>query len=141
MDKMKTLIKIFKLSEYVKLEGKKNHENYHHPLKNNLTKSHNRILGVLQRHGTLNQRTLSKHLNISPQAVSETIKKLECDNLIYKDDNGKINLTKTGNDYAVDFNNRVTAHAEELLKDFTDEELQNVINFIDKLLPKEEYND
>ncbi|MFI3328952.1 MAG: winged helix-turn-helix transcriptional regulator [bacterium] len=144
MKKLEALQKILQLSEYVKLEIIKDKEKNHHPLKNNLSKSNNRIILLLERKGALNQRTISKCLSISPQAVSEAIKKLESENYIVKDNINKnetlILLTKEGLEHAILSKDIISNHANELLKDFNDEELQNVIDFSIKLLPKEENN-
>ncbi len=138
-----TLQKILQLNEYIKLAVIKDREQHHHPLKHDLTKSSRRILYTLNKNGDLNQRAISKMLNISPQAVSETIKKLEVDNLITKDTTKKetiISLTEDGVKHALLVEQLISNHANKLFTDFNEDELQNVINFINKLINQEEDN-
>lgn len=142
MKRINTLLKLLHLSEYVKLAAKSNYKKHHHPLKNEMSKSSKRIL-ILLRNGDLNQRAISKKLMISPQAVSETIKKLEIEEYIIKDTSKKetiIKLSEKGKIEAISFLKVIQSHADEFLKDFSDEELDLLIKLINKLT-KEDYND
>lgn len=137
--KIETLQRILQLSEFVKFNGKDS-EN-HHRLKTDLGKSSKRIIWLLKRNGPLNQRQISKELNISPQAISEAVKKLETANFIIKERINKnetqIKLTDLGEQHALIIKERIQKHADSLLSEFEDEELQVVIDFINKIINKE----
>lgn len=142
--KLETLHKILKLNEFVKLSIEKDKKQNHHPLKNDLSKSSRRMLWVLRENGSLNQRTISKMLNVSPQAISESVKKLEANNLIIKDTSNKnetiIELTKEGLKQSNALKDSIQKHANILLSEFSDEELIPIIEFINKLINQEENN-
>lgn len=145
MDKrLETLKKILQLSEFVKISIEKNKEKHHHPLKNDLSKSSRRLIFLLLNDGPLNQRTISKILNVSPQAISECVKKLEAENFIIKDTSNKnesiIKLTKFGIDEAEMLRCHIQSHSNELFENFNDQELDSMINFINKLINQEEDN-
>lgn len=139
--KLETLQRIFQLNEFVKLSADEDKAKHHHRLKIDLGKSSKRILWLLKRNGPLNQRSISKELNISPQAISEAVKKLECENLIIKDISNKnetiISLSELGNERSEVIKELIQNHANTLFDDFDENELQQVINFINKLINKE----
>ncbi len=141
MNKFKSLHTILELSEFVKIET--HNDIKHHPLKNDMNKSSRRILFILSTYGPMNQRALSRKLLVSPQAISESIKKLENDNIITKDilkNETVIKLTLEGESEAKLFKDVLQRHADRLFEGFTDEELDTYIKFANKLMKKENDN-
>lgn len=103
-----------------------------------ISQSGRSILCLLLQEEGINQRTISKHLNITAQAVSGTIKILECKGLIVKksgDINNEniISLTDEGKKFALEFDKRIQASAEKVLKDFTEEELLIFYKLVNKM--------
>lgn len=139
-NKLEVFQRILQLSEYVKISFKDDSMK-HHQLKHDLGKSNKRIICLLKRKGSLNQRQMSKELNISPQAISEAVKKLETMNFITKDivskNETKIKLSVFGKEHAELIEEMMQKHADTLLDDFNDEEIQLMINFINKIIYKE----
>ncbi len=141
MKKVHTLQKIFQLNEYIKISVEKDKEKNHHPLKHDMSKSSKRIIWLLNNEGPLNQRTISKLLMISPQAISEAVKKLENEELIIKDTckiETIISLTEKGKKHSCDLRNVIKNHANQVLEGFTDDELDQFIYLINKLIQKGE---
>ncbi|MFI3171036.1 MAG: winged helix-turn-helix transcriptional regulator [Eubacteriales bacterium] len=97
-----------------------------------------KLLCVLLREGSLNQRNIANMTNVTAQAVSEIIKKLEQKELIQKG-NGEINneniisLTEKGVEIANEIETQTQKYAEELFAGFTEEEMENLHNLMDKL--------
>ncbi|MFI3209625.1 MAG: MarR family transcriptional regulator [Peptostreptococcaceae bacterium] len=100
------------------------------------------ILCYLLTNEDINQQTLAKIMNISPQATSEIIKRLEGKGLIlktsgeYKNEN-IINLTEEGREVADHVDKKIKEDAKNIFKDFTEEELDLLSKLIEKLnIPK-----
>lgn len=93
---------------------------------------------LLLNHERLNQRNIAKMLNISAQAVSEIIKKLLERELINKN-NGELNneniitLTAEGKVIAEKFNIKINLLADNIFKDFSEEEIKILENLITKI--------
>ncbi len=95
----------------------------------------------------INQQTLAKTMNISPQATSEIIKRLEGRELIiktsgeYKNEN-IINLTEEGREVANHVDKKIKEDAKNIFKDFNEEELDLFSKLILKLnIPKKNKED
>ncbi len=141
MKKVDALQKIFQLSEYVKLSVKENSIKNHHRLKTDLSKSSKRILFLLTK-GPLNQRAIASNLNISPQAISEAVKKLEVEDLVIKEKLTKnetiIKLSPKGIEHSNHLHTIITEHSNSLLKNFSDDDLSYLIDMINKIINQEE---
>lgn len=104
-----------------------------------LPHSGRKMLVVLQEKGETNQRTLATLVGISPQATSESVKKLEEAGCITKT-SGKqknenmISLTPFGEDMADLLQDVITRHAEELFQSFSVEEVTQLGTLLDKFL-------
>lgn len=96
------------------------------------------ILITLLAENELNQRALAKRLNITAQGVCDTVKKLETIGLIIKE-NGEaynekiVKLTDEGKELAREIDIKTTTHAEEIFADFTDEDVENLYNLLEKI--------
>lgn len=138
MNKFNALHKILELTEYIKLEADKNRK--HHQLKNHMIKSSRRILFQLSTNGPINQRTLAKQLTLSPQAISEAVKKLEVDSFITKDiltNETVIKLTPKGEQKSMLIKEHIQKHSESLFESFNEEELELFIKLTNKIMKKE----
>lgn len=98
-----------------------------------------RSLVLLQQEGKQNQRTLAKSLDISPQAVSELVKKLLHHGCIIKEQGSQKNenllsLSELGENYALHLKIAIEIHSEDFFKSFTEEDLQQFESLLDKLL-------
>ncbi len=97
-----------------------------------------KLLCVLLREGSLNQRNIANMTNVTAQAVSEMIKKLEHKELIQKE-SGEINneniisLTEKGMEIANKLEAQAQEYAEKLFAGFTEEEMKSLHNLIEKL--------
>lgn len=93
---------------------------------------------VLAKQGNINQRTLSKHLKVSAQAVSEIIKKLEQQELIERRKN-KINneniiiITEKGKEFTARFENVIDVVADNLFQNLSIEEQQILFILLNKV--------
>ncbi|MFI3253887.1 MAG: MarR family winged helix-turn-helix transcriptional regulator [Eubacteriales bacterium] len=104
-----------------------------------LSPSGRRSLVLLAEKGTQNQRSLAHALDISPQAMSETIKKLLDHGCITKE-NGKqknenfISLTPLGEDLAQLLVEMIQNHAEDFFQSFSEEDLLLFEKLLEQLL-------
>lgn len=104
-----------------------------------LPHSGRKMLAVLLKEGSCNQRYLAGQLGISPQASSETVKKLEKKNCIVKV-NGKqknenlISLTEYGEEMAHLLERVISNHAEEVFAHFSAKEVEDFGILLEKLL-------
>lgn len=103
-----------------------------------LNHSSKSMLCVLLNNDGINQRNLAGLLSISPQAVSESIKKLESFELIIKENGSQKNeniifLTDLGKDKAKLLRRKISAHANKVFKDFSDEELSLFFDLLNKI--------
>lgn len=109
----------------------------------NLSHSGRNLIGTIYQKSknqqTCNQRTLAGDLGISPQAVSETLKKLESSACILKV-NGKqknenlIILTDLGEEIAILLDKIIVNHANDVFASFSQEELEQLFVLLNKLL-------
>lgn len=141
MDKHLVLAKFFVTFEKVRREKDNSHndENGTADLKRKykLSPSGCTMLCTLLTHGNLNQRNIAKMMNISSQAVSEAIKKLEQNELIIKEsgthNNEKIiSLTKSGAEFAKKLDEGIKIHASTVFKNFNDEETDMLYALLEK---------
>lgn len=97
-----------------------------------------KLLCILLREKKMNQRNIANIMNITAQAVSEIIKKMEQREYIIKE-NGEINneniisLTDKGVEVAQKIENENKEYAEKLFKDFSDEELKILHDLMGKV--------
>lgn len=147
MTRVEVLAKLHRLSETVQEEhdrGKQRwseneKETFHklHALK--LPHSGRKMLSVLYAKGGMNQRALALQLGISPQAVSESVKKLEHLGYIIKENGSQknenlISLTEEGGEMAKFLIDLIGHHASELFRTFSDDEVQQLGVLLDKLM-------
>lgn len=88
-----------------------------------------RILILLMQEENINQRSIAKQMDISSQAVSEVIKKLEQNGCVTKtagaqNNENIISITDHGKDAAKEFKKRLSNHAELVFSNMTDKEIQ-----------------
>ncbi len=147
--KTELLMDLLQVSELLK-SGKKHHRKRE---RNHTNKEHQEMekrkrkkmsfgtrmtLWLLLQEESLNQRTIAKKMNISAQAVSEIIKKLLEQDLIYREQ-GELNneniitLTEQGKTLANRIDEKMNRLSEHMLKDFTEEELQTFRMLLQKM--------
>lgn len=105
----------------------------------NLPHSGRKMLVVLQEKGESNQRTLAHEVGISPQAASESIKKLELSGCVKKENGTQkneklISLTDLGEEMANLLHLIIALHAKQLFHSFSLEEVGQLGSLLDKLL-------
>ena len=113
-----------------------------------LHSTHHRVLMHLAKKGNLmSQKELALHLEITPAAVTGILQKLEQDGYIERslgEDNrfNEIKITETGKNI-VDKTRVIFSDIDKsLFKDFTEEEMNNLIAFLDRINKNiEEEND
>lgn len=98
-----------------------------------------KMLVTLFSEGSLNQRRLAKIMNISPQAVSENIKKLESSGYINKTNGLQKNenfifLTDLGKQTAVELNSLIKCHANKIFANLTDNDVQKLHEIFEKII-------
>ncbi len=103
-----------------------------------LSNSGRNVLCSLKNNGSTNQRTLAKQMDISAQAVSETVKKLEQGGYITKEGGVQNNenfiaLTPRGEEVADVLDRRIKQHAEVVLKNLNEQELETLYALLVKL--------
>lgn len=104
-----------------------------------ISSSGRNILGILLNTTHVNQRTVASMMNISAQAVSENMKKLEQGGYIIRKE-GMLNnenlivLTEEGREIAVELDGRIRSHAEAVLANMTDTEVEVLYQLLDKML-------
>jgi DNA-binding MarR family transcriptional regulator len=95
------------------------------------------ILGQLYINGEMNQRTLSKHIGCSPQAISKSVSKLAKNGLIIKKNGSqknenKILLTQVGKETANELEKIIEQYADIIFDGFSDHD----ISIFDDLLER-----
>lgn len=95
-------------------------------------------LCLLAEKGSLNQRTIAKSLNVTGQAVSDLVKKLEVHELISKEsgehnNENIITLTEKGTAKAQEVNQKLQTMATELFASFTQEEMDTFSSLLEKI--------
>lgn len=109
----------------------------------NLSHSARKTLALLTREGPQNQRTMAQLLGISPQAVSEMVKKLLLVQCIRKEpgkqkNENLITLTELGQNLGLLLEEVIQYHANELFSPLSTEELEELDSILEKLLLKRE---
>ncbi len=104
-----------------------------------MSSSARQMLCYLTNNPITNQRTIAKQLNISAQAVSETIKKLQQGGYITKtcgaqNNENIIGLTPKGEEVASKLNSRIRSHAEDVFEQFNEAELEQLDALLSKLI-------
>ncbi|MFA9422205.1 MAG: MarR family winged helix-turn-helix transcriptional regulator [Sedimentibacter sp.] len=128
---MKKLLDISELTKEIKTPRQDNEE----ISMKGLNHSARDIIGVLSRQGSMNQRSLSKFVGCSPQAISKAITKLEGKKLIIKESGSQKNennifLTELGEKTDVELKKIIENHSEIIFGSFSEDEL---ILFMDML--------
>lgn len=144
MDQHLVLATFYTLAEQLKNERKRSLESHKSEARNttvppNISGSGRNLLCALLNHGEINQRNLAKILNISSQAVSETIKKLETLEYIEKisgtqNNENIIVLTPIGKTFAIECDRRIREHASIVFEHLSEEELTSFYELLVKLL-------
>lgn len=132
MKKEQVLAKFFRVYECIFTQSKNS------PIKLNHTSKAILCNLLRNKEDTINQRNLASMLKVSPQAVCESIKKLENLELVIKKSGTQknenlISLTKLGEEKATLLNEKIVNHSNEVFKDFTDDELQEFYRLLDKI--------
>lgn len=96
------------------------------------------LMSLLLKEGRLNQRTIAKRLNISSQAVSEMVKKLELKEFIIKEqgdmnNENMISLTKKGEEKAEEVNENIRELSEKIFKLFSEEDVEKFYEMLEKI--------
>lgn len=96
------------------------------------------ILCLLLKKEVLNQRNIAKLIHVSPQAVSETIKKLFHEEFITKKQGALNNeniilLTEKGKEFAIKLEKRFELLANDVFADFSDDEIKLFYHFLEKM--------
>ncbi|MFI3128619.1 MAG: MarR family winged helix-turn-helix transcriptional regulator [Bacillota bacterium] len=149
MEKYEVLEKFFSVNNGVQEYRKKRREEQ---LKLNLQKSEmvekdvveklsptsKNILILLLSFESMNQRTIAKSVDVSSQAVSETIKKLEQSECITKtigavNNENIISLTKKGVELAKTLKVRLERHADVVFENFTNSDLETLSRLLEKM--------
>lgn len=115
-------------------------ENHHHHKGNKrMSPVSKSVLCLLHNEGKLNQRNIAKSLNVTGQAISESLKKLEEKELITKK-SGEINneniisLTESGTSRAIKIEENLTQIADEKFASFSTKELETFSKLLDKII-------
>lgn len=140
MKKDIVLAKLFKTNEILRGQKEKNSDkDGKNKLNSKLNHSGKSLLCNLLDNDGINQRNLASLLSVSPQAVSESIKKLELNNLIRKEAGSQKNenlifLTDFGRERSLELREKIHAHANMIFADFSDDELSQLYSLLDKIV-------
>ncbi|MFI3227748.1 MAG: MarR family winged helix-turn-helix transcriptional regulator [Clostridia bacterium] len=141
MDKRLVLLKFFKVSDKILKYQEENgpNEDEFSTIVSKISVSGRNILCFLLNGKSTNQRTIAKQMNISSQAVSEVVKKLEVLNLIEKkyglqNNENLILLTESGELIAKKLDFTIKDHANNVFSKLNDEETEQLFNLLDKIL-------
>lgn len=107
----------------------------------NLSHSGRKTLALLRREGPQNQRSMAQLLGISPQAVSEMLKKLLQTQCITKEQGKQknenlISLTELGENMGNLLEEIIQLHAKDFFSPLEQDELSQLHHILDKLLEK-----
>ncbi|MFI3326700.1 MAG: winged helix-turn-helix transcriptional regulator [Clostridia bacterium] len=96
------------------------------------------VLLILLEEKNINQRTISKRLNITAQGVSDVIKKLENKELIVREkgevyNENIITLTEKGMSVAKKLDEQSTASSQKLFENFSDDDLKKFEELLAKI--------
>ncbi len=122
-------------------KDKNHHEDDHkhsHKHRDKLSLTAKNTLRILLTEDNINQRTISKKLNVTAQAMSETIKKLVDRGYVVKTNNKTnneniITLTLEGREKAVFIDSLLNKVSENVFSMLTDEEKSNLVAILDKI--------
>lgn len=142
MERDVVLAKLFKVNEALRTQIKYKEKNSSQK-EIRINHTSKEILRSLLNNNNINQRNLAGLLDVSPQAISESIKKLESLDLVIKVNGNQknenlISLTEVGEQRAIKLNDKINKHSNEVLKYFTDEELTQFYNLLEKIKLDEE---
>ena len=136
------LLKVFEVNELIKNEIKIQKTNDKDKLQKDknmkISLNAKNALRILSQQDNINQRTLAKKLNITSQAMSEIIKKLEQANYIQKRNN-KINneniisITDEGIEKANMFTQRLDSVCDKVFKDMTTSDKDKLLELLEKM--------
>ena len=136
------LLKFFEVNEVIKNEIKKqrvSEQNKDQKDKNmKLSLNSKNTLRILLESNEINQRTLAKKLNVTSQAMSEIVKKLEQLDYIERRNN-KINneniisITKNGKLRAQMFTQGLQIVCDKIFKEMTDEDREKLLDLLEKM--------
>ncbi|MFI3238588.1 MAG: MarR family transcriptional regulator [Lachnospiraceae bacterium] len=147
MQKQEQLMKMVEVLESIRPDGKRRvkelmkqnkTEQEGENRKHKIHPSAKKLLCVLLREESMNQRNIASRMNLTAQAVSEILKKLEGRGFIRKE-GGEINneniviLTQTGEEIARKLEREMHEYAEQIFAGFTEEELKELETLLDKL--------
>ncbi len=149
MEKYKVLEKFFSVNNGVQEYRHKRREEYikQNPEKcedakkdvvENFSPTSKNILVLLLSEGSMNQRTIAKSVDVSSQAVSETMKKLLENGNITKslgavNNENIISLTEKGKERAKTLKERIEKHANFVFEDFDEKDLETLFVLLDKM--------
>lgn len=138
MERDIVLAKLFKVNELLRAQIRSKENDSSKPVGGKINHTSKEILRSLLNNEKINQRNLAGLLDVSPQAVSESIKKLEGMNLVIKESGNQknenlISLTSTGYESATKLNEKIVAHSNNVLKNFSEEELIQLHNLLSKI--------
>lgn len=96
------------------------------------------MFSILLAEGSLNQRSVAKRTGISPQGVSDMIKKLELKGVLNEEHGAKYNeniltLTEEGKKIAIKIEEHKQQVAEDMFNGFTDEEIDIFYTLLQKV--------
>lgn len=145
VDSAKTLEKLLNLMEYLAEPqdfpsiSPKNQEYLQTLFDLKLSHSARKTLALLSRNGPQNQRTMAQLLGISPQAVSEMVKKLLQSQCITKVQGNQknenlISLTELGENIGLLLQELLEQHAREFFSPLSQAELSEFHRYLDKLM-------
>ncbi len=141
MERYLVLGKFYSVSEKLK-KDKLNHQKIDGVETNemaNISPSGRNILCHLLVNDNLNQRAISKKMNLSAQAISENLKKLERSGYIIRTDGTQnnenmIRFTLEGEKMAMKLDKKIRSHAKEVFKEMSEEEIEKLYYLLDKML-------
>ena len=110
--------------------------------KQNVTRSEASILFILNKEDHISQSQLSKALEVNEATITRALTRLENKHLVEKvlseEDKRKklVTLTNKGKDICEEIMKHQEEFKKDLFEDFTDEELENLKNSIEKISKK-----
>lgn len=138
MDKTKTLSLLLDCNSLFNNKKLPIDEKKHFP-KYEFNHNQRKILGIIKNNDNINQRQLAKLINLTPQAISKGLKKLETDNFIIRSNGNQkneklITLTKKGRQVASHLEKIIHHHADDIFIGFSDEEIEQFNFFLQKII-------
>ncbi len=136
-DKKELFIKMLEVFKKVKLY-KDEHMSFIETTKIDINHNSKEIFFLLFKNGEMNQRSLAKLLGVSPQSISENIKKLIDKKLVSKHigqlhNENIVVLTDKGYEIGMNIDKVITNLSYDLFNAFSEEELKEFSNLIKKL--------